>query len=334
MERLSSEKGIPEHDYIFSLADRTSSLLEGECAFYRQRAKNGKAGGLLDFSQAEALPLVVVPDLHGRGYFVKNIANFVLPETFLPYKKKRLTVVEALEKKLARLVCVGDLLHSELRGRTRWMQAEKEFDEGIVDGPCMTEEMGEGLNLLAQIMELKCTFPENFHVLKGNHENIFNEGGMGNFSFRKFSNEGEMCREFMEKVYGEEVTYLVSCFEKFLPLLAAFNNCVVSHAEPLRPYTRSELVDGLVDGDVIRGLTWTENGAAMNGSVEAILSVFVGRDFLKSAFYFGGHRPIRGLYSLRQNGRFVQLHNPESQNVALVPADRNFNPDEDIVSVG
>lgn len=358
LERLSYSEELPSYEYLFSLADRTASILEDEITDYRPAGKDGKAGGLLDFTRQENLPLVLVPDLHARSYFIRNIINFILPEDFLDFpcaetksgtqkpESSGISVFEALEKKLIRLVCVGDLLHSELRGKLRWLEAEAEFEKGIFDGLSMKSEMKEGLCLLAQVMEMKCAFPENFHILKGNHENILNESGNGNFSFRKFCNEGEMCRSFMEYVYGDEVIYVISCFEKSLPLLAAFPSCVVSHAEPKKAYSREEIISGLSDGEIIKGLTWTENGAARQGSVEEILSSFCepfksaehrevlrGKEKLYSARYFAGHRPVRGKYALRQNGLFVQFHNPEKQNVALVYKDRIFNPDEDIVSV-
>ncbi len=333
LENLSLAERLPKHDYLFSIADSAVSVLEREVCAFREKGKNGKAGGLLDFSGLSSLPLIIVPDIHARAYFMRNIMHFIPPEGFLPSEEKRLSVIEALDKNLLRVLCVGDLLHSELRERARWLCAQMEFDDDDVTGPFMTDEMKEGLSLLSMIMELKCAFPQNFHVLKGNHENILNETGMGNFAFRKFCNEGEMCRLFMESFYGDEVTYVISCFEKALPLMAVFDKCIVSHAEPLRPYSRAELVDGLLNKDVVSGLTWTANGEAMLGSVEALLSVFVKKEKLGEARYFAGHRPVRGKYALRQNGRFVQFHNPSEQNVALVYTDRAFDPEKHIVSV-
>lgn len=367
LKTLSLAEKLPEHEYIFSLADKASLLLENEVAWYRAASKNGKAGGLLDFTsgavgtagsagitgavggsraagaatvgRASQKPVILVPDLHARSYFLQHILDYFIPSSilndwdFASNIEFPISVFEALEKGLVRVVCVGDLLHSELRGRLRWYDAEKEFSSGNYAGPVMTEEMKEGLNLLCMVMELKCAFPENFHVLKGNHENIMNESGNGNYSFGKFANEGEMCRCFMEEKYGDDVLYVVSCFEKSLPLFAAFDSCVVSHAEPLKSYTRKDLVDGLCKPEVIKGLTWTENGASEPGSVEALLSIFTDSKNRKDARYFGGHRPVKGKYALRQNGYYVQFHNPEAENVVLVNGKRPFNLEKDIVSV-
>ena len=49
--------------------------------------------------------------------------------------------------------------------------------------------------------------------------------------------------------------------------------------------------------------------------------------------YFGGHRPVNNMYNLRQNGKFIQIHNPKQYNVAIVNPYKTFNVDNDIVSV-
>ena len=329
--------GLPEHDYLFSVADSAASVLENEICSYRPAADSGRLGGLIDFSgpEFERLPLVIVPDLHARAYFLRNILNFVLPESFacaeINGEKKQISVFQALEEDKARIVFVGDLLHSELRGRLRWLEALDDFDRGIYDGKAMNEEMGEGLTLLSMIMELKTAFPANVHILKGNHENIMNVRGPGDYPFRKFANEGEMVKDFMSEVYGDDVLMVISCFEKNLPLAAVFPECVISHAEPVRAFSRDELVCGMDSDEIILGLTWTENNAAKDGSVKKMLDSLTGNP---DALYFGGHRPIQGNYALRQHGKYVQIHNPDRQNVVLVYKDKPLDLENDIVQVG
>ena len=53
----------------------------------------------------------------------------------------------------------------------------------------------------------------------------------------------------------------------------------------------------------------------------------------EDSVYFAGHRPIFGKYNLLNDARFIQIHNPEEQNVVLVYPDRKFNPETDIVCV-
>lgn len=333
----SALRGLPEHDYLFSVADFAASVLENEICSYRPAADFNRLGGLLDFSGAECekLPLIIVPDLHARSYFLRNILNFVLPESFACSEtngvRKRISIFQALEEDKARIVFVGDLLHSELRGRLRWMEALEDFERGIFDGKAMTAEMSEGLTLLSMVMELKISFPANVHILKGNHENIMNEREPGDYPFRKFANEGEMVKDFMSEIYGDDVLMVISCFEKNLPLVAVFPDCVISHAEPARAFLRDELICGMENDEVILGLTWTENNAAKDDSVKKMLDSLTGNP---DALYFGGHRPIQGNYALRQHGKYIQIHNPDRQNVVLVYKDKHIDLESDIVQVG
>lgn len=341
---LSLCKNLCQHDYIFNLADKTASLLENEKQSFRPKSKNGKSGGLLDFSNLQKKPLIVVPDLHARTYFLWHLLNWNLPQSIFSNdaissesnEKMQITVFEALQNNLIRIVLVGDLLHSEARGKLRWMNAWDEFMHRIENGPAMTEEMKESLSLLSMVMELKCAFPENFHILKGNHENINNSYGHGNFPFCKFANEGEMVRLFMQTVYGDDVLFVIQCFERALPILAFFPECLVSHAEPKRAFSIDEVINYSENDEVISGLTWTENGSSANGSVETMIKSFYGtsdpKEIIKKV-YIGGHRPVHKKYFLRQNGLFVQIHNPEQENIALVMPNRIFNPKNDIHSV-
>ena len=85
----------------------------------------------------------------------------------------------------------------------------------------MKEEMIENMNLLCSLMELKIAFPKFFHFLKGNHENIMNVYSAGDFPFRKFAQEGEMVRHFIQDFYGDDILMMISYWETSLPLLAS-----------------------------------------------------------------------------------------------------------------
>ena len=105
LEDYFSLKNFPTHDEVFSLADNASSVLENEPKVYRPWSKGGQPGGLIDFSNYKKnLPLIIVPDIHGRTYFLKNILDFVPPEGFLFPELTGKTVFEALEIKSVRIV--------------------------------------------------------------------------------------------------------------------------------------------------------------------------------------------------------------------------------------
>lgn len=321
---------LPSHDAIFSLADAVSTILETEITDYRQQNDDGKPGSLLDF-QKNLLPLIIIPDIHARPYFLENILEYRLPENFI---SGGLTVFQALEKALVRIVCVGDALHTEVDTRDRWIAAEIEFASNIYTGPAISAEMKDGFAVLGTLLKMKSLFPPLVHFLKGNHENILNRTGEGDFAFVKFADEGRMVREFITEYYGEDILYIISCIENVLPLIAVTNNCVISHAEPRYGFRKDQLINARNDAGVVEGLTWTDNDVAKNGSVlEIIEELCANPADIENYVYFGGHRPVKETYRLRQNGKFIQIHNPKLQNIVLVRPDRKFNPETDIVSV-
>ena len=324
IEKILTSPTIPLHQKIFDISDEVSDILMVEPLDYRPKASNGEPGSLLDFHD-DGEATLVVPDLHARPYFLLNILRFPLASGK--------TVFQALQEKSVRLVFVGDILHTEKNSRDRWTHAQAEFDQGIFTGPAISAEMLEGLNLLCGLMKLKSLFPENCHILKGNHENIYNETGKGDYAFKKYADEGNMSRIFIQEYYGEDILYMIHCFEKALPLFFWGKKCLVSHAEPKKSYLKQEIIDARIYPQVIEGLTWTANDQAEEESVLGIIKNLTGKDDAGDYVYLGGHRPVPEKYKLRQNGLFIQFHNPNGQNIALVSGDKKFNPDSDIVEV-
>ncbi|BDC92942.1 hypothetical protein [Treponema bryantii] len=327
IKTILTSNTLPTYDEFFDLLNQASDCLEKEKTQYRQKASDDSTGGLVDFHEDE-LPLIVIPDLHARPYFLMNILDYQLYED--------MTVFEALSARRVRLLSVGDILHTERHTRERWAAAAAEFDNGIFTGPALSAEMQEGLCLLAGLLKLKEAFPAYVHILKGNHENILNATGDGDYAFRKFADEGEMGMVFVQDFYGDDILYLMNCVEKSLPLVYFGKKCVVSHAEPFRTYTREELVNARLTKGVVEGLTWTDNGTAAIGSAQGtIKNLCEGFELsqINDYVYLGGHRPVTGNYKLLQNGRYIQFHNPGKQNIALVQSDRKFNPETDIVEI-
>ena len=323
---------LPLHEFISSLAEKASTVLENETASYRPADMNGKPGSLLELNE---LPAIIVPDLHARPYFIEHILNYSLSYDFCGadnYVFKKITVEQALEEKLVNLICVGDAIHIELTA-DRWLCIENEFAAGKHCGTFMKAEMQECLSTLCAVMNLKCKYRDNFHFLKGNHENILNETAGGDFAFCKYADEGEMVKTFISEYYGDDVLYLISCWEKALPLAACGSNYVVSHAEPVAVYTRQQLIDARYDSDVVSGLIWTRNGQVKKNTAEGIIKNLLPSKNAEDSFYFAGHRPVYEKYALRQNGKFIQIHNTRCENIALVSNKKVFNPDTDIVGV-
>jgi hypothetical protein len=197
----------------------------------------------------------------------------------------------------------------------------------------MDEEMRESLGVMEMVMEVKRRYPEQFHFLKGNHENIGNESGGGNLPFRKYALEGAMVLAYMQQFYGSLLLRQYARMEKELPLLAIGSGFLLSHAEPATFYPPRKVVGYRNDPEVVAGLTWTDNDEAEEGSVESMLKYYLGEQPPNGGLYLGGHRPAVGSYRLRAGGKYVQIHDPERFVIARLPAVGPIVLERDIVRI-
>ena len=320
---LRDEMELPSESELNSLADTTISTLEAEVC--RPKAKNGKVGGLLDFT-AQKKPVILVPDLHARVDFLINL---------LQWKPLGTTVLESLKKSKILVLCVGDYVHSETNdfAYKRWLNAFAYWQRGEINSRPMRQEMHDSLATLMSVMELKNAFPESFFLLKGNHENIQNKEGGGDHSFMKFVMEGSMVLNFMQEVFSDASLHLISCFEKTLPIVANFSDFCVSHAEPAICHTIEEIVNYHEDDETILDFTWTANGEALEGSVAQQFLLLHSTERRKKPLWFSGHRPVPEKFLTRQGGALIQFHNPEKMNVVFLQPNKLFSPEQDILSI-
>ncbi|MCK5735878.1 MAG: hypothetical protein KAH21_05340, partial [Spirochaetaceae bacterium] len=150
--------------------------------------------------------------------------------------------------------------------------------------------------------------------------------------FGKYAWEGQMVKDWFLAFPGEEMLDSWAEFESYLPLLAVGNRFLVSHAEPGKFYPRNRLIEYRGDDELIFDFIWTGNGEAQEGSVNLMLEHYLGADS-QGALYFGGHRPIKGLYKLRAENSYVQIHNPERYVVAVLKSGRIPDPIRDIRTI-
>ncbi len=321
LARLRDSASTPKGAALATELRKTIDSLNGLSDEIRPAADSGMPGSLI--SLKSGLPTLIIPDLHGRRDFLYNALTIPLV--------KGDSFLRMLAQGTANVVCVGDAFHGEARVRGRWSLAYVEFMEGFVKHGSMDQEMSDNLRLLQMILVLLQSFPENFFFLKGNHENIANEMGEGNYPFRKFVNEGEMVKVWTEKFLGKECFDLIYDYEKTLPLAAVGERFLVTHAEPVRTFSRKELINAYEDDEVLYGLTWTDNEAAEEGSVEQTLdNLFPDHP---SALCFGGHRPVNGLYALRASDRYIQINHPSEEIAAVVFRGEDFIPHKQIIRI-
>lgn len=315
---IYARKGLPTADGYQELTERAITVLEHESDSIRPHDQSGLPGGLLRLKGN--LPTLILPDLHARTGFFLDVMDWRFAKTG--------TVLEGLESDSLQVLCLGDGFHSEKRGEFRWHDAFLEFSHGYTKHRSMDAEMRESFGVMEMVMECKRSFHDNFHFLKGNHENILNEEGHGNHPFRKFSYEGDMVKEWVLRFYGNGFLDTYALFERSLPLFAIGPRFLASHAEPSAVYGEDELIGTRTRPDVISGLTWTDNGGAPDGTVQSLLDRYL--PGLENAVYFGGHRAVTGQYRYRAGNKYLQIHNPEMQNTALVMPDREFDPETDL----
>jgi hypothetical protein len=321
LERIARRNRLPDFGELNEGIRECVAALRAEDPDRRPTDRRGLPGGLVFLGRTEYY--VIVPDLHARMDF------FLKVMTYAP--RSGAMVIEDLAADRAQVICVGDAFHSERRGIGRWQKAYQEFIGDFQRHENMDEEMMENLGLLEMIARVKRSYPENFHFLKGNHENIANERGEGNYPFVKFVQEGEMVRLWMNRFAGPDLPGTIYQWEKALPLMAAGSDFLVTHAEPGRTLSLEEVINAYSYPDVIYQLTWVGNDEAAPGSVRRTLSNIIGPG--NGRRIFGGHRPVDERYDLRQDGDYVQINTPDRHVIALFSSMEDFDPERSIMDI-
>jgi hypothetical protein len=305
------------------MLERVMEVLGSESGELRPSDREGRPGGLLYLEPD--LPTVIVPDLHARMDLLLCL--------LMCSGEGGATLFEKLADGRLQVVCVGDGFHAEARAAQRWKLALDEYENDYAAHRYIDQEMRESFGVMEMVMELKCAYPRHFHFLKGNHENIANELGEGNYPFRKFAQEGRMVARYVEKFYGRDLLESYALFEKLFPVLAVGRNFLISHAEPEFYVSPEEVIDYRFNAEVVEGLTWTPNDGAEEGSVAKMLQSYLISDRAAEVYYFGGHRPVSGLYAQRAGGRYVQIHNPGRFIIACLPAEGPIDLDRDVLDI-
>ncbi len=321
LQAVFHRKKMPDRDEYLQLLESVITVLEHEDEAVRPRDRYRLPGGLVYLDAA--LPVLILPDLHARTDFFLTVMEYEIFGTA--------SVASLLIKGELQVLCLGDGFHAERRARDRWKEAFEEYTGSYRLHKAMDAEMRESLTLMEMVMVCKKAARTNFHFLKGNHENILNEEGNGNHPFRKFAWEGEMVCDYVTRFYGDDFLATYALFEKSLPLFAIGGNFIASHAEPALCYTEDQLINTRDNPEVVLGLTWTDNDEAVEGSVRMMLDAFL--PDRSEAVYLGGHRSVSTRYNLRADDLFIQIHNPDSWQFALLQKDKRFDPEIDIITL-
>lgn len=295
--------------------------------------------------QLQDLPTIVIPDLHARRGMLIAILRYHIEEG--PYAGRQ--VFELLQEGLVNVVCVGDIVHSE--ERSDWViNNDGEWTVELLD-----KEMVRSLGAAAMIMYLKLQFPENFHCLRGNHDDMAGELAE---DFRKFvglkyendelvfvdgrpvlttdKGESKIVRDWVltREGWGQPFLQAWSQFDRGLPLFARGTYYVISHTLPQIPLSEADIRDKKRPREVTLELTSRrgENRMAIVGTLEH-LGI---KDSVIRWLY--GHTSVPtekngGKYEENLDGLLIRLNNPKNYVFAYLPAstdERTFDPSRDV----
>jgi pSer/pThr/pTyr-binding forkhead associated (FHA) protein len=274
-------------------------------------------------------PTLVISDLHARRDFLQNALNTTVNGE---------RMIDLLEKGEVNIVLLGDAMHSE--DRTRWgtwrqdsngkWVLSKAFQGSELDG-----EMVQAIGLMRMIMELKSRHPQNFHYLRGNHDDMNASLGI----FRKYSNESVLVNEWMNQHYGQDVVKQWVEFEQQLPLIAVGtrqdgSQFVMSHAAPGTVLSGKDLDHK--PAQAYKQLAWTDNNRISEDFLDQnIRGTLTQLGLKEDAQWIIGHRDVaRGTnYRSQLGGQLIQINDKKRQLVYFVPASGELNPDRLVASL-
>ncbi|HLI68405.1 MAG TPA: metallophosphoesterase [Ktedonobacteraceae bacterium] len=296
--------------------------------------------------QLPDLPTIIIPDLHARRLMLIAILGAQLAEG--PHAGRR--IFDLLQQGLINVVCVGDIVHSE--ERDDWViNRDGEWTEELLE-----KEMVRSLGAGAMMMYLKVQYPEHFHCLRGNHDDMAGELAE---DFRKFvglkfdehdelvfvdgrpvvtgdKGESRLVREWVlsREGWGQPFLQTWAQFERSLPVFAQATYFVVSHTPPLVPLSEAEIREASKSREISLELTSRRgiNEEAIRGTLKNLgLAERVER-------WFHGHSRVPreingGKYEESLDGLVVRLNNPKKHVFAYVPAsydERHFDPTRDV----
>jgi pSer/pThr/pTyr-binding forkhead associated (FHA) protein len=274
--------------------------------------------GIVDLPKG--VPTLVLSDIHARRDFLVKA---------MEHQVDGKNVLDLLKEGKINVVCIGDGMHAEGRAAARWEQAEQDMLHGRPSA-ALNAEMVEGLGTMKMIMDLKQECPENFHFVRGNHDEV-----KGRFAkYARVLGESAIVAEWMTKNYGAEFLDEYARFEESLPLLVRGTGFVASHAAPGGNLDR-EMIENR-DPKAFAQLAWTENrqwddkDPKVQEKFERNLAEVGG----SGGRWLVGHRVVDdGLVRSQFGGQLLQINAPDDFVVALVPADGNIVPGRDVFSL-
>jgi len=275
----------------------------------RCTAALGRNGGLVQLKRN--LRTLVIPDLHARRDYLVRVLKQRDPRTRQKYG-------DLLSEGQLQVVVLGDGMHAEGRAAARWARADRRQNDRAI-----TREAAESLGTMKLVMDLKAAHPDNFHYLKGNHDNICNRRGGGDYPMYKYAErhgEAALLKGFLERNYGQEFVRRWSTFERKLPIVAVGKGFALAHSGPGRVTSKRAIQRR--KACAVKRFTWTDL-TGNNRRQDRIARRQLRELGVSDGFFLAGHRPAR---RVRRQGCFYQINSESRMYYAVLEPGSQFDP--------
>ena len=307
-EGIAKVKRIERKDIEPDL-DRVLKILKDEPESIRPKNKEGRPGGLVELKKTK--PTILIPDLHGRREFLLKILK--------DRDSKGVSNLEKLLNGEIQIISLGDGMHSEIEA-DRWRRAST---TGKAINRFMDAEIADSLGLMKMIMKIKELAPENFHYIRGNHDDIKETFG----GFYKYANESTQVKEYVKEKFGSDFLEKYGKFESNLPLVILGSNFVVSHTMPTHAFKKEEVVNWQLSGqekNIFHQFCWTRPDE-FHPDQAKITDILQNLGAKETASYFYGHT-----HSLQGKGEWIdeylksEQERPLEIDILLGKTDENY----------
>ena len=269
----------------------------------------------------QSIPTIIIPDLHARREHLVNILE--------KQDQFGATVLERLQKGELNLVCLGDGWHSE--NKKDWQEGAIEREPVdpnlsllIPSEKAVNRDMVKSLGMMKMIQELKTQNPDNFHYIRGNHDDVMGSEGEIERDYGKYGiNQTGVARDWVRNNYefGENFLRQYVEWEKSLPLVVKGRSFVASHSAVNKNLAYVKKEDILKrERSVPYGFTWTDNtkeGEKAESSKEANSDVLKTLGMPEDTDWYIGHRKVTEDTHRRQD----QLIQTSDNIITVVAAD-------------
>ena len=238
---------------------------------HRPLNKEGTAGGLLQLG--ESPNSLIVGDLHAQ---VDNLLK-VLTEN---------CTLQSLRKGTVCLIILGDAIHSEVSGQM--------------------ENMEESVLLMDIIIQLKKSYPQQVHYIRGNHDSFDASLSKNGIS------QGILHKQYLLDNRGEEYVNEMQTFWDRIPFIISSDDFITCHAGPPRYECKKEdYINIYTNAKLIKEITTNrvERPNYMKGYNKKDIKQFrTSLGATKGTPVIVGHTPLDPFASVWNNAGAIKNH--------------------------